>query len=171
MIAVAVRPRVLRLPATVAGAVLGVALGLLASALPAGARDALLLAPFLPAAVIDLRTRRIPNALSAGALALALTEAAAPASASTPRPEAALLAGVALMLAARGGFGAGDAKLMAAAGAVAGWPRLLAFLFAMSLAGGLAAGALLLVRRRRGTTMPYGPAIAAGLALILVIAT
>lgn len=166
------RSRTPHVPATVAGALAGLALGLPVAMLPHAARDACLLAPFLLAAAIDLRTRRIPNALSAAALALALTSAVLSGSAGEAFTGAlaALVTGVALMFAARGGFGAGDAKLMAAAGAVAGWSRLLTFLLAMSLAGGVAAAVLLAVRRQRGTTMPYGPAIAVAVAIILATA-
>ena len=58
-----------------------------------------------------------------------------------------------------------------ALGGAAGVSSLPVLLFAVSLAGGVLAVALLAIRRTRGTTMPYGPAIAAGLLLFSVLAT
>lgn len=153
------------------GTLLGVVLGVLATSLDDRARILLLLAPFLVAAAIDVRTRRIPNALSAGVLALAVTTALMQRTA----PEAlggaavALLVGAALAVAARGAFGAGDVKLMVGAGAVAGASHVLVFLLAMALAGGAMAAVMLAFRHGARSTMPYAPAIALGVADVLLV--
>lgn len=54
------------------------------------------------------------------------------------------------------------------AGALAELSRLPALLLAVSLAGGVVALAVLVVRGRRAATMPYAPAIAAGVAWLLL---
>ena len=152
--------------------VVGAALGGVAATVPHDARALIVLAPFAIAAAIDVRTRRIPNALTLGATALVLAEAVLTGRGfdATAGYAAALGVGVALALVARGGFGVGDVKLLGAAGGAAGVSSLPALLFAVSLAGGVLAVVLLAVRHARGTTMPYGPAIAAGL-LFSVAAT
>lgn len=139
--------------------------------LPSSAATALLAAPFAVAAAIDAMTRRIPNALSAATLALGIT-AAIPAGQGVEAllgSLAALAAGVALHAGARGAFGLGDVKLMAGAGAAAGLAHVIDFLLAMAFAGGAIALALLVMRRGRHATMPYGPAIAAGVVLVLLV--
>jgi Flp pilus assembly protein protease CpaA len=125
---------------------------------------ALLLLPVWAAAAIDVRTRRIPNALTGPALLAALGvaawEGALPA--AILGAAACLAVGSAIAFAARGGFGGGDVKLMTCAGAIVGITTVPGFLFWMSIAGGLLAGGIVLLCRHRGVTMPYGPAIAAG---------
>ena len=63
-------------------------------------------------------------------------------------------------------MGLGDVKLMALAGAVAGWPSALAVLLYVSVAGGVQALLWLFVAWVRGAerprSVPYGVAIAAG---------
>jgi leader peptidase (prepilin peptidase)/N-methyltransferase len=131
----------------------------------------LLLAPGLLAAGIDLRTRRIPNALVLVGVVVALVVAWAQGSLG-----AALLgcvasgaAGLATAIAARGAFGGGDVKLLAYAGAVVGIWSVPALFFWTSLAGGAIALGALAVRRSRRTTIPYGPAIAAGCSLAYLL--
>lgn len=138
----------------------------------AEARDIAMLAPLAVATVIDIRTRRIPNWLTAGAAAFALASAGwdgLPASAL-----GAVIAGVAglvLAIAARGGFGMGDVKLMAFAGAAVGAGAALPFLVLMALAGGaIAVAAMLFSGAGRRATIPYGPAIALGCAATLLFA-
>lgn len=96
------------------------------------------------ATVIDLKTRRIPNALTAALSGLGLAMAATGISGMGPR--AALVGfvlGLLLMLPGYilGATGAGDVKLMAAVGAVVG-PGLVitAFLFTAIAGGVLAVG-------------------------------
>ena len=71
-----------------------------------------------------------------------------------------------LLASLRGAVGMGDVKLMALAGAAAGWPGSLAVLVYVSLAGGVQALVWLAVARARGQGrpryVPYGVAIAAG---------
>jgi prepilin peptidase CpaA len=109
-----------------------------------------LTAGLLAATVIDIRTRRIPNALTAGMSGVGLALAATGVSGISP---AAALLGFALGLLLMmpgyllGATGAGDVKLMAAVGAVLG-PALVvtAFLFT-AVAGGVLA---IVVAARRG---------------------
>ncbi|MGE3856483.1 MAG: prepilin peptidase [Dehalococcoidia bacterium] len=154
-----------------AAALVATAAGVLVARLDAPARTFVLLAPFVVAAAIDVRTRRIPNALSAGALTLALAVAVARGSGVEAALGAfvALGGGIVLAVAARGAFGMGDVKLMAGAGAVAGVTHVLAFLVAMAIAGGVLALVVIAVRRgARASTMPYGPAIALGVADVVL---
>lgn len=149
----------------------GVLLGVAVAAMPEGAGIVLLVTPFAVAAAIDVKTRRIPNALTLGTLALALTAAILDGQGGNAvmGAVAALATGIALQLLARGSFGFGDVKLMAGAGATAGLTHVADFLFAMALTGGAFALLLVLIRRTRRTTMPYGPAIAAGTLVVLLV--
>jgi Flp pilus assembly protein protease CpaA len=138
---------------------------------------ALALLPVWVAAAIDVRTRRIPNWLTGGALAVVIVVGAASGALLATLGGAALglLSGVVVaVLAGRttGGFGGGDVKLMAYGGGALGIGAVPAFLFWMSLAGGVIALAVIFARRRaaRGLTMPYGPAIAAGMTVTLLVA-
>ena len=145
----------------------------------------------LIATVIDVRTRRIPNVLTATMASVGIGLAAFGISGlSIWGSVVGLLVGLALMLPGHllGATGAGDVKLMAAIGAIVG-PALVfsAFLFS-ALAGGVLAVAVALRRRRLSATLAgtgrlmaapagarqeiraataanrfaYGPAIAAG---------
>jgi Flp pilus assembly protein protease CpaA len=136
----------------------------------------------LVAAWSDIRTRRIPNRLTVGALVLALAL-------RLPLGPEALLSGIAGLsfafilvfpLFALGGFGGGDAKLLMAMGAFLGVEGLFPGLLAIGVIG--AAMALVLALRRvvdrfpgrafdgRGggtptSTLPYGVAIGIGAVL------
>ncbi len=145
-------------------------------------------------AVIDLRTRRIPNPVTIGAAALGVLLAAT----GVTRVGIAgsllgFLLGMLLMLPGHllGATGAGDVKLLGAAGAILGIARVpYAFLYT-AIAGGLLALAVAASRGRLGGTLrgvalvvaspragsaaaerpgagnafPYGPAIAIGCVL------
>jgi prepilin peptidase CpaA len=146
------------------------------------------------ATAIDLRSRRIPNALS---LATALAGVGLAAAGATGLTIGSSLAGLALGLVfmlpghVLGATGAGDVKLFAAAGTLLGAGRMVeAFLF-VAIAGGVLALATAAGRGRLGRTIertawlcrrpstartdiesvrennrfPYGPAIAAGCVL------
>lgn len=130
-----------------------------------------LLAPAWLAAAIDVRTRRIPNVISVVGLVLALLIAWRSASLVDASLGAGLglLTGVVIAIAARGAFGGGDVKLLAYGGAAVGVARVPIFLFGMSLAGGVIAVAAVMAHRRRDLTIPYGPAIAVGCSLALLI--
>jgi len=116
-----------------------------------------LAAALATAVVIDVRTRRIPNWLT-GALAAGGFGMAFGGGLVTPAQAAlGLLTGLMLMMPGHiiGATGAGDVKLMAAVGAVAGpGMTLRAFLFT-AVVGGLFAVAVAL-RRGRLTETVYG---------------
>lgn len=126
-------------------------------------------------AVIDARTRRLPNRLvallTAGGLifftSAAIVEQNLPA---LWRALAGLGISFAIYLvislAARGGLGAGDVKLAAPVGLYLGWLGWESLVWGIVLAfvvGGMA-GLVLAVRRRRirGLTVPFGPFMLAG---------
>jgi prepilin peptidase CpaA len=112
--------------------------------------ESLALALALAASVCDVRTRRIPNALTFGAAAAALVvstwEGGATGAATSG---AGLLAGLALWfpLFALGGMGAGDVKLLAAIGAWLGpYATFFVSIYA-GIAGALLALALVVARQ------------------------
>jgi prepilin peptidase CpaA len=103
------------------------------------------------AAAIDLRTRRVPNPLTASLTASGLVFAAAGISGlSVSASLLGCVLGLALMLPGHlfGATGAGDVKLFAAAGALLGPAAIVAAFFYTALAGGLLA-LLVAVRRQR----------------------
>lgn len=127
-------------------------------ALPAASNPALaaLAAGALVATIIDLRTRRIPNELTAAMAGTGIGLAAAGVSGvSLPGSLLGLALGLALMMPGHlfGGTGAGDVKLMGAVGAIVG-PALVvsAFLFT-AIAGGVLAVAVAARRRRLAATL------------------
>ena len=159
---------------------------------------AVLAAGLAAAVVIDLRSRRIPNLLTAGMAVTGLGLAATGFSGITVGASVVgMVLGLLLMMPghALGATGAGDVKLMAAVGAILG-PGLVfpAFLFTC-IAGGVLAVAVAIGRRRlaetvSGTTrliaapatatsdfrnatasrrFAYGPAIAAGSILAVLV--
>jgi prepilin peptidase CpaA len=146
------------------------------------------------AAAIDLRTRRIPNAITATTAVAGIALAAAGWSGvSVTSSLLGCLTGLLVMLPGRvlGATGAGDVKLMAAVGAVIGLERMPTAVIATLIAGGVLAVAIAIQRGRLGTTVSgtgrylrsprttrdelesagarnkfsYGPAIAAGAVL------
>jgi prepilin peptidase CpaA len=145
-------------------------------------------------AAIDIRTRRIPNAITFGTAAIGMTLAVAGWSGVSPASSlVGLLLGLGLMLPGHflGATGAGDVKLMAAVGAVLGLERIVQAFLLTAIAGGLLAVGLAIANRRLGATVrrtgqlmkapgdakreieapdagnrfAYGPAIAVGAAL------
>lgn len=118
------------------------------------------------AAMEDLRTRRIRNALAAPALVFALFGA-------PDVPSAALgaliapLPLLAIALAAPGAMGMGDVKLASSAGALAGFAGLTSLWLTIAVAGG-ALGVVGMIWHGRNATVAYGPAIAVGALLMLV---
>jgi prepilin peptidase CpaA len=102
------------------------------------------------AAVIDLRTRRVPNVLTASIVAVGLGLAALHLThVSLPAAAAGMAVGLLLMLPGHflGGTGAGDVKLMAALGTLLG-PAAIATAFLYTLvAGGVI---VVMVAARRG---------------------
>lgn len=96
-----------------------------------------------PAVVMDIRERRIPNALCLGGFVAALVlhwAADGNGAAFIALGGALLLVGITIPLYAHGWLGAGDVKLIAAMGAMAGTPpSALAMLAAIAIAGGFLA--------------------------------
>jgi len=108
------------------------------------------------ATVVDIRSRRIPNELTAAMAGVGVGLAASGFSGiSLGASVAGMMLGFVLMMPGYwlGATGAGDVKLMAAVGALVG-PALAvsAFLFT-AIAGGLLAVAVALRRRRLGATL------------------
>ncbi len=149
----------------------------------------MLAAGVLAATAIDLRTRRIPNGLTAAMTGIGFALSATGVS-GTPLAGAfvGFALGFALMLPGYGlgATGAGDVKLMAAVGAIVGPPLVVTAFLCTAIAGGVLALAVAVRRRRLAATLTgtgrligsggrhrietataahrfaYGPAIAAG---------
>jgi prepilin peptidase CpaA len=148
-------------------------------------------------AYCDVLTRRIPNILSVAITALALVRiilAGNPVSATHTFVAGMVIFVATFLLFWRGAIGGGDAKLITAMALLVGYPNLIGFLFLMSLFGGVLALAVFardklrprLVWLRPGATrrslievtpavpeeptVPYGVAIAAAGAIMLIIA-
>jgi Flp pilus assembly protein protease CpaA len=127
------------------------------------------LVPAVVAALVDLRTRRIPNRVVVPALLVVLAVSlwrGELASAAVGFTIAASV-GVLARLLARGGFGMGDVKLLAYGGAAVGPGGIGLLLAGTAVAGGVA-GLVALARSGRGSLLPYGPAITVGIALALI---
>ena len=117
------------------------------------------------AAVIDLRTRRIPNILTATLAAVGLGLAAAGfGRVGLGASVLGCLLGLAFMMPGHifGATGAGDVKLLAAAGALLG-PKdtIYAFLYT-AIAGGILALVVALARRRLSQTLVATSRLASG---------
>jgi prepilin peptidase CpaA len=110
----------------------------------------------LMGALIDLKTRRVPNPLTMGIAATGLVLAATRLSGlSVAAAALGFSVGVGLMLLPYifGAMGGGDVKLFAALGTFLGpWPTVQAFLYTL-LAGGVLAVVVALQRRRLQETM------------------
>jgi len=159
---------------TAIAALLGATGGLLVLLIAPALREPLLLAALALAALVDLRTRRVPNWLTAAGSTFALASAAAAPGVllgTLLGGGVAAAVGVAMLLGARGAYGGGDVKAMGVAGATVGVAHVLPLLFWMAMAGGVGVLVLALrARRLRGETMPYAPAVAAGAVLALLLA-
>jgi len=147
----------------------------------------------------DVRTRRIPNALSLAIAALGLARIALASElidAGYTLAAVVIIFAITLALFQRGAIGGGDAKILTAAALLIGYRELLSFLFLMSLCGGALALATLAAERldlclgrfRReahvsstgqneggrsapeASTVPYGLAVAAAGVITLITA-
>jgi leader peptidase (prepilin peptidase)/N-methyltransferase len=146
----------------------------LATAVPALATLVL-----ITATLTDLRARLIPNALTYPATALALLASPLPGGVGPlPALFGALAAGGLSLLIFFGGallyrrgdvFGLGDVKLALVIGAVAGIARALTAMMAGMMVGGLLAALIVLRGRSSRATMPYGPALAIGAYVTLLL--
>ncbi len=108
------------------------------------------------AAVIDILTRRIPNAISAGTAVIGVALAASGWSGITLTSSLlGLVVGIAVMVPGRvlGATGVGDVKLMAAVGAVIGFERMPVAFICTVIAGGVLALAIAIQRGRLGATI------------------
>lgn len=148
------------------------------------------------AAYADLRTRRIPNALSAAIVVLGLLRVGCAqdlvAGAATLAAAGAAFA-VTFALFRYGAIGGGDAKMITATTLLVGYQQVVDFLFLMSLCGGALALATLAAekcdfalrrppapagapmqhgkrqRMHQRLTVPYGVAVAAGGTISLIV--
>ena len=120
----------------------------------------------LVATIVDLRTRRIPNQLTAAMAVIGLGLAGTGLSGLTIGAAlAGLVLGFAVMLPGHllGATGAGDVKLMAAAGALLGPALVLSAFIFSALAGGVLAVVVAVQRRRLAATFAgTGRLVAAG---------
>jgi prepilin peptidase CpaA len=149
------------------------------------------------AVVIDLRTRRIPNWLTAGMAAAGFGIAFGGGQVTPMHAALGMVIGLLLMLPGHviGATGAGDVKLMAAVGSVVGTGSILRVFLYTAIAGGVLAIAVAVRRGRlqqtvidttqlvtapssartaikssgRASRFAYGPAIAAGTLISLVM--
>ena len=124
------------------------------------------IASSVAAAAIDLRTRRVPNGLTA-ATAIAGLAAAATGVGLTSLTGAVIggIVGFGLLMPGYiwGGTGGGDVKLLAALGTLLGPNRIIVAFFATAISGGLIALGIGAWRREfRNQTFAYAPAIAIG---------
>jgi leader peptidase (prepilin peptidase)/N-methyltransferase len=124
-------------------------------------------------AIIDLRTRLIPNVLTGFGVVLALAfSILLPAPGLVAALEGAALGGAIFLLLAvlrRNAMGFGDVKLAVLIGIMTGFPWVLQALVLGIVLGGLAAAVLLLTRMRKPKHyIPYAPYLAAGAMLTLL---
>lgn len=141
------------------------------------------------AAILDLRSRRIPNWLTAGALVAGVLLngwLGGPAGAGASLVGAAIGLAILLPFYAMHVMGAGDVKLLAALGSLLGPHLLVSVAIYGALAGGAMSIVILLARGRlfialqelfiqhrpptpSGATAPYGVAIASGVYMALLL--
>ncbi len=124
-------------------------------------------------AVCDATTMLLPNRLMYPGLLAALAAAGMWPDHSLPASLAGGLAGGTLMFVlyvVLPGFGAGDVKLCALIGLLVGWPHVLPALAAGVMCGGVIATLGLVTRRLSlRAAMPYGPGLAVGALLALLV--
>lgn len=151
-------------PLVVAGAALGGLLGALAPDARTFALGLVLLAVLVPATAIDIAWRVVPDTLVlAGTLGGLAVVALVMPEQLIAHLAAGLLGGAGALVvavAARGGFGLGDVKVIAMTGAVLGAALPVALVLGLVVAG-LAALPVLVVRGR-GATLPLVPFLAVG---------
>jgi leader peptidase (prepilin peptidase) / N-methyltransferase len=155
-------------------AALGLAAALAAGRSPLGAAvTAGAFGALAAISLVDIRERRIPNAWSYPAFAGALLAAALRGPETLALGVTGAIAGGGYMLAffviGRGRLGFGDVKLATLGGALVGLAGVPAFLLGGTLLGTAVALLLLATGRGRSSTFPYGPALAAGAATVLLL--
>ena len=115
-------------------------------------------------AVVDLQTRRVPNALTFGVAAVGLGLAASGiGSVSLPLAATGLVLGLLLMLPGHlfGATGAGDVKLFAAMGGLLGPKTIVVAFIYTAIAGGLLASVVAMNRRLLTRTVERTAALVA----------
>lgn len=127
---------------------------------------AALIALVVLAVAWDLRTRRIPNALTVSGFFAALALRALPGGEALLGGVIGGLIGLTLSfpLVLLGGLGGGDAKLLAAVGAFLGPANLPVALLVTALVGGVMALALAIHRRALGETLRHAGALVGSVA-------
>ena len=125
----------------------------MAFSLPPPGVEAVLLALVLGAAVFDVRYRRIPNWLTVTGVLVGLAlnaflDQARPGMFVSSLLGLVIAFGVNFVLYALRAMGAGDVKLMAAVGAIAGWPNWLGIFIVTAIVGGIMGLILAAVRGR-----------------------
>jgi prepilin peptidase CpaA len=120
--------------------------------------ELVLLVVVMAAALYDIRYRRIPNWLTAGGAGLGLALNAFLNHARAGMFKASLIGfgaafGLYFVLYALRAMGGGDVKLMAAVGAIVGWPNWLLLFMVTSILGGIMAVILVVARKRLKTTL------------------
>jgi prepilin peptidase CpaA len=130
-------------------------MGIRGLSLPPPGIQVALLAVVLAAAVFDVRYRRIPNWLTVSGVLIGIALNAFLAQSLQARGmfRSSLIGlaagfGVYFVLYALRAMGAGDVKLMAAVGAIVGWPNWFGIFIVTAMLGGLMAIILVLLRRR-----------------------
>jgi len=124
--------------------------------LPPPGVEALLMAVVLAAAVYDVRYRRIPNWVSVGGVLLGFAlntflYQGWPGFRHSLIGFAVAFCGYLTLYALRA-MGAGDVKLMAAVGAIVGWPNWFGIFIVTAIVGGIMALILITVRKRVKST-------------------
>lgn len=122
------------------------------------AAKVVLFSGLIAATGIDIRTRRIPNGLTAVMAGLGFAMALTGISGiSAGAAAVGFVLGLALMLPghALGATGAGDVKLMAAVGAIVGPSAVFSAFVATAIAGGFLAVIVAIRRGRLGTTLAH----------------
>jgi prepilin peptidase CpaA len=159
--------------------------------------DLLIITTVAVCAVTDVRTGKIYNVVTYPALALGLAYAASPRGTGLPIALGGLLAGglPLYLFFAAGWMGGGDVKLMAAIGAIKGFPFILTAMFYSIFLAGVGAGLLLIWRgharatlgdiamlatraagmpstsvQPRGGSFPFGAAMALGTLIAVMLA-
>ena len=136
--------------------------------------SALSVAAMIPAALVDVRSRRLPNRI-VGAAAVVLAAALAAGAARGLAVDfahvavgAAAMAGplLAIHLLSPGSMGFGDVKAATVLGAAAGVVHWQLALSALALAAGFSATAAILANAR---TIPFGPGLVSGAAIALTL--
>jgi prepilin peptidase CpaA len=113
------------------------------------------LAVLTAACGFDVRSNRIPNAVTFTGMATGLGLAALPGGIGLGAAAAGFaVGGIGPFVLYRAGvLGAGDVKLMAAVGTFVGWPRIFVVLLAIAVAGGVLSIVMALATRRLGTLL------------------